>query len=237
VEQLKLLWQLQELEQEIARKEIEMQNIPSVSAYRVRKREMAALQDTLSCYAEKMEAARKKMRRAELDLHNINGAIADLNKKLYGGAVHNTRELEGMEKKVLSMKTEQSAIEDNILSIMEELEKDEFKSSELDRETDMGQERLQQVKIQAQKDMQLARQELEELNRRREGITQRVEAPLLQKYRELKAKMHGQCISLVLNSFCGICNVSLPSAFRARILTPGQLIFCENCGSLLVLGD
>lgn len=237
MEQLKLLWQLQELEREIARKETEMQNIPSVNAYRARKKEVAALQDTLRPYAETMDAARKKMRRAELDLCNINGAIADLNKKLYGGAVHNTRELEGMEKKMLSMKAEQSAIEDNILTIMEELEKDEFKSSELGRETDAEQERLQQVKTQAQKDMQLARQVLDDLNRRRESITQRVEAPLLQKYKELKAKMHGQCISLVQNSFCGICNVSLPSAFRARILTPGQLVFCENCGSLLVLGD
>lgn len=237
MEQLKLLWQLQELEQEIARKETEMQNISSVNAYRACKKEVAALQDSLRRQAETMDAARKKMRRAELDLRNINGAIADLNKKLYGGAVHNTRELEGMEKKVLSMRAEQSAIEDNILTIMEELEKDEFKSSELGRETEAEQERLQQVKTQAQKDLQLARQELDDLNKRRESIMQRVEAPLLQKYRELKAKMHGQCISLVQNSFCGICNVSLPSAFRARILTPGQLVFCENCGSLLVLGD
>lgn len=237
MEQLKLLWQLQELEQEIARKETEMQNISSVNAYRACRKEVAALQDSLRRQAETMDAARKKMRRAELDLRNINGAIADLNKKLYGGAVHNTRELEGMEKKVLSMRAEQSAIEDNILTIMEELEKDEFKSSELGRETEAEQERLQQVKTQAQKDLQLARQELDDLNKRRESIMQRVEAPLLQKYRELKAKMHGQCISLVQNSFCGICNVSLPSAFRARILTPGQLVFCENCGSLLVLGD
>lgn len=237
MEQLKLLWQLQELEQEIARKETEIQNISSVNAYRACKKEVAALQDSLRRQAETMDAARKKMRRAELDLRNINGAIADLNKKLYGGAVHNTRELEGMEKKVLSMRAEQSAIEDNILTIMEELEKDEFKSSELGRETEAEQERLQQVKTQAQKDMQLARQELDDLNKRCESIMQRVEAPLLQKYRELKAKMHGQCISLVQNSFCGICNVSLPSAFRARILTPGQLVFCENCGSLLVLGD
>ncbi|MEW5920715.1 MAG: hypothetical protein AB1796_07190 [Bacillota bacterium] len=237
MEQLKLLWELQELEREIARKENDLQNISSVKAFHALKKEVSDLQEILRGHEEKIDAAKKKLKRSEMNLQNTNAVIAGLNKKLYGGEVHNNRELESMEKKLSLMQVEQSALEDEILSIMEELEKDELESSRLGRQGKEVQEQLQQIKVQAQKDMQSARQELAVLGERRTGIMEQVEGPLLQKYRELSGKMQGQCISLVVGGYCGICNVSLPSAFRARILTPGQLVYCENCGSLLVLGD
>lgn len=234
---MKLLWELQELEREIAFKEDEMRKIPSVQIYRSQKNEVSSLQESLSSQQEKMEVGKKKMRREEMNLQNVNASIAVLNNKLYGGEVQSTRELENMEKKLSALQTEQSAIEDEILSVMEEMEKDELKTSELCRQEEKEQARLQKVKAQAQKELQAARQELAKLNERRNGIMEQLEAPLLQKYQDLSRKMQGQCVSLVKEGFCGICNVSLPSAFRARILTPGQLVFCENCGSLLVLGD
>ena len=237
MEQLKLLWELQELEREIALKEDQIRKIPSVHAYRARKKEVSDLQDSLLNQQEKVEAGRKKLRRGEMKLQDVNESIMGLSNKLYGGEVQSTRELENMEKKVSSLQTEQSAIEDEILSIMEVMEKEELETSELGRQEQEEQVRLQQIKVQAQKELQAGRQELAKLNERRNSIIEQVEPPLLQKYQDLSHKMQGQCISLVQEGFCGICNVSLPSAFRARILTPGQLVFCENCNSLLVLGD
>lgn len=237
VEQLKLLWELQELERDIARKEDEMQKIPSVHAYRTQKKEVSTLQESILNQQEKVEAGRKKLRRGEMNLQNVNAAIASLSNKLYGGEVQSTREMENMEKKLSSLQTEQSNIEDEILAVMEEMEKDEIESSEMGRQEEGEQEQLQQVKAQAQKEMQAAREELAQLNERRNSIMEQVDPPLLQKYQDMSAKTQGQCISLVQEGYCGICNVSLPSAFRARILTPGQLVFCENCNSLLVLGD
>ncbi len=237
VEQLKLLWELQKVEGEIAHKEQELQNIPSVKAYHARKKELADLQEARRCHGEKMDAAREKMRNGEMNLQNISAVMRGLHKKLYGGEVHSTRELESMEKKLSLIQAEKTVLEDEILSLMEELEKDELEKLRLDSREKEGQEKLQQLKNRAQKEMQLAKQELELLHERRTAIMQQVDAPLLQKYRELSSKMQGQCVSLVLDGFCGICNVSLPSAFFARILTPGKLVYCENCGSLLVPGD
>lgn len=237
MEQLKLLWQLQELEREIARKENELQNISSVKAYHLHKKEVSDLQELRRGQGEKIDAARKMMRNSELNLQDKSAVIAGLHKKLYGGEVHSTRELESMEKKLSLMQLEKAGLEDAILAIMEELERDELENSRLDGQEKEGQEKLQQIKQRAQKDMQAARQELNVLAGRRTGIVQQLDASLLQKYRELAGKTQGQCISLVLDGFCGICNVSLPSAFRARMLTPGKLVYCENCGSLLVPGD
>lgn len=237
MEQLKLLWDLQELEREIFRKDEEMQKIPSVQDYGTQKKEVSLLQDSIHKQQEKLEADKKKLRRGEMNLKNINETITDLSKKLYGGEVQSTRELENMEKKLSSLQAEQSSVEDEILSMMEELESEEEKLSELRRQEEKETLRLQQIKSKAQRELNAARGELTRLNEQRDQILEKVEPSLLQKYKDLSRKMKGQCISLVKDNFCGICNVSLPSAFRARILTPGQLVFCENCGSLLVLGD
>ncbi len=237
MEQLKLLWELQELERDIARKEDEIQKIPSVLAYRVQKKEVSTLQESILNQQGKVETGRKKLRRGEMNLQNVNASIANLSNKLYGGEVQSAREMENMEKKLVSLQTEQSNIEDEILAIMEEMEKDEIESSELGRQEEGEQDQLQKVKGQAQKEMQAARQELAKMNERRKSIMEQVAPPLLQKYQDMSDKTEGQCISLVQEGFCGVCNVSLPSAFRARILTPGQLVFCENCNSLLVLDE
>lgn len=237
MEQLTMLWELQQLEGEISRKEDEMQSFTSVQEYRARKKEMALLQERLGVHREKTEAEKKKLRREELNLQNINTTIKSLNKKLYGGEVQNMRELENMEKKLVSLQNEQSVIEDKILAIMEEMEKTEVELTELSGQEEKEMTGLERAKGKAQKELQEARQELARLNQQREQIVAKVEPALLQKYEDLSRKMKGQCISMVRDDFCGICNVSLPSAFRARILTPGQFVFCENCGCLLVLGD
>jgi hypothetical protein len=80
---------------------------------------------------------------------------------------------------------------------------------------------------------------LQQLNRQREELSQKIDKELLKKYRELSKRrlQGGRYVSLVKGGFYVICNVSLPSSFRARLLNPGQLVFCENGGFLLVRGD
>jgi predicted nucleic acid-binding Zn-ribbon protein len=238
VDQLRLLWQFQELEQKIHRQEQESQNLISVHEYQHKKKEFALFQEELREKEGDLNTDKKKLRRKELELQTVSNSLKEMDKKLYSGEIRNVKELESLEKNVQSRKKEISELEDEIIFIMEKLENDAGEVSCLKKLEEKKNEELQRLMLKARNELHKVQGELRELNLQREELLQVLDKDLLKKYRELSKRLQGgRCVSLVKGGFCGICNVSLPSSFRGRLLTPGQLVFCENCGSLLVHGD
>lgn len=238
MEQLQLLWQLQELEQKMFRKEHELQNLATVIEYQRRKKEFALFQQELKAREEELNALKKELRRKELELQTVSNSLKEMDKKLYSGEIRNVKELENLEKKVRAGKSKKSELEDEILSLMEKLESETAEVSSVKALEEEKSGELQQLMLKARSELHKAQGELQQLTRQREELVRVIDSDLLKKYRELSSRLQGgRCISLVKGGFCGICNVSLPSSFRARLLAPGELVFCENCGSLLVSGD
>lgn len=238
MEQLRLLWELQEAEQEKSKKEHELQNIQSVLLYREKFKRMDSLEKKLQQKEEEIAAEKKAQRLKELDVAKISSKLEELNHKLYNGKTGNAKELESMEKKVFSLGREKELQEDKIIAHMETVENLESEIGHLHEQLKEEKELLQNLKKQALRDKQAVQSELERLSVHCNDLSGMVEEGLLKKYRGLKKRSGGgRCISLVRNGFCGICNVSLPSSFRARLLTPGELVYCENCASLLVLEE
>ncbi|NMB35359.1 MAG: hypothetical protein GX989_03610 [Firmicutes bacterium] len=237
VRQLRMLWQLQELEQQMQVQENDLQGIPSVKEHHQKQNELLAFQKMLQENKKKLAMAKKEQRRKELELQTMIDLLERLQHKLYSGEIIQVRELENLEKKVQSTRKDKSSLEDDILQYMEIIEQGENDYSD-DRKIQAEKEDvLQQLEIKAQKDVQVAQRKLDLSRKQWEELRQNIDADLLDKYAELSRHLRGRCISLVQKGFCGICNVSLPSSFRARMLTPGQFVFCENCGCLLVPGD
>lgn len=237
VEQLRMLWQLQELEQKILLQEDELHNIASVSEHQQKKDELFTLSKVLQEKGNRLAAAKKEQRRKEFELQSALDLLERLQHKLYSGEVYQARELENLEKKVQASRKEISGLEDDVLQFMEDIEQGEEELSAGQKKQAGEKRALQQLKMRAREDIQTAQGKLKLLKGQREDLRQSIDATLLGKYSELSSHLRGRSISLVQKGFCGICNVSLPSSFRARMLTPGELVFCENCGCLLVPGD
>jgi predicted nucleic acid-binding Zn-ribbon protein len=237
VEQLKLVWELQELELQISRREKELQNVDSVKTYQKKKQSITILTKQIERKQEELKQENKKMRQQEMELQQIVDSKEELRQKLYGGERYSAKELENMRKKINSLEKEKSGLEEEILNLMEMIESIGQEIKKDKKQLSEEEEKLQLLKTKAKKDIQLLKGQLAELLSQREELVGRIEGDLLKKYRELVRHFQGRAVSLVKKGYCGICNVSLPSSFRARLLTPGELVFCENCGCLLVLGD
>ncbi|HHT46513.1 MAG TPA: hypothetical protein GX004_04365 [Firmicutes bacterium] len=237
MEQLRLLWELQEIEREMAQKEKKLPNLASVVEYKQLKRDyLNALKEHKDA-EEKFAKEQKKLKYNEMELQNISNALGELNAELYSGKISNAKELESLEKKVRSKEKEKSDLEEKMLILMEKLERDEDKITKLKNKEEGKKELLQKSNALARRDIENAKRELNLLKAKRDELINTIDPHLVKKYKELRARLQGRCISLVKKNFCGVCNVSLPSSFRARMLTPGELVFCENCGCLLVPGD
>jgi predicted nucleic acid-binding Zn-ribbon protein len=237
VEHLRLLWELQEIEREIGQKEKELQNLASVLKYKQQKKAYLNFLEDKKITEEKHAGDKKNLKLYEMKLQNISDTLKELNSELYGGKIGSAKELESLEKKVRSKEKEKSDLEEKILAFMENLENDEEIIAELKNREKEKKEALQKSNTHARRDVENARSGLELLKEKKDELMHAIEPKLISKYRELNNRLQGRCISLVKKGFCGVCNVSLPSSFRSRMLTPGELVFCENCGCLLVPGD
>ena len=67
----------------------------------------------------------KKLRAAEWEVDDLTNKIKPLEKKLYGGSVHNPKELAGIEEDVHSLQARKRVLEDKELEVMSELEEAE----------------------------------------------------------------------------------------------------------------
>jgi predicted nucleic acid-binding Zn-ribbon protein len=237
LEQIKYLWELQEIETEISRKEKELKSLSSVEEYQHGKKDFRIFQGEINIKEEKLALGKKDLKRMEMELHTVTGKLKELNDQLYSGEIPSAKELESLEKKVQSKQKEKADLEDGILSLMDILERNEDETTKLRKEEEEKKEILQKVNSRARSDVKRIENELEQFRKKQEDLLKKIDDKMLKKYQGLSERFQGKCVSLVENGFCGICNVSLPSSFRARILTPGELVFCENCGCMLVLGD
>ncbi len=231
---MQLLWHLQETEQEISRREKELQNIPSVAAYQEKKKALLEREEENSRKEEEERAVQKELSRREHHLLSVAASLQEAQQKLYSGEVPSVKELENLEKKVQATRREKQQLEDAVLSLMETAENLEAELTLLRQRRREQEEDVQAARARARRDYRQAQRELEALQEKRARLEARIEPGLLARYREL-SRGGRRCISAVKDNFCGICNVSLPSSFRAYLFTPGKQVHCENCGSLLVL--
>ena len=235
MEQLRLLWELQEIEQEKMKKEHHLQNIPSVLQYRREFKRVNLLEKELQKREEEESVEKKAQRLKEMDVTKISSLLEELNQRLYNGKTGSAKELESINKKVQSLGKDKQLKEDAIIVHMETIEKLEREISDLQKQLKDEKKSLQMLKAQALRDRQKVQDELEKLTSQRDKLAVKIDASLLKKYRELSKRLGGRrCISLVQNDFCRICNVSLPSSFKERFLSSGQFVYCENCASLLI---
>ncbi len=82
VRQLRMLWQLQELEQQMQVQENDLQGIPSVKEHHQKQNELLAFQKMLQENKKKLAVAKKEQRRKELELQTMIDLLERLQHKL-----------------------------------------------------------------------------------------------------------------------------------------------------------
>ena len=190
LEQLELLWRLQDLDLAIAGLQEKIESNPLLENVRLAKEKQGELQSTLDRGKEWQAEQRKKLKMMELDLNKLAADRAGLHNKLYGGEVSNIRELELMEKRLVFLGREQEALEEKIIRLMEEVERRQVELEEF-----KGQVKRQEQAVLGEED-KLERElanlglQLEQLQENRDGLLPLIESKYMDLYRT-QCQRHG----------------------------------------------
>ncbi len=211
------------------------QTLPELAELRATEDELARLETTLAEVGANAAEAARLQRRVEGELALLESKVAELDAKLYSGAVTVPRELQAMQTEGDAMRQRRTSLEDEVLEAMstretldEQVIELENRREELDREG----VRLRAAVAEGQADVD--RELAAELAAREEAVAG-IPADVAALYEQLRARL-GVAAAPLVNGRCGGCHLALPATEidRLRKESPDTLVRCEQCERILV---
>jgi predicted nucleic acid-binding Zn-ribbon protein len=174
---------------------------------------------------------------AERELKVTEDRVVQVNRRLYGGTVTASRELQAMAEDVEGLKKRASELEDRALAFMEEREPFDAELALLDRKlgelTQRQSDALERLAV-AETDVDAA---IAGLTAQHPAAVEAVPKSLLTAYDRLRSRLGGVAVARLVGGRCDGCHLSLPAMEldRIRHQSAGSLETCEQCGRILVI--
>ncbi len=224
------LFELQELDSQIDGLRLRLSQVVSQLG------ESEALQKARALVGEvdaRLSEVRSSEKTLEWELQDVQAKGKKIEQTLYGGSVHNPKELEGLQKDLNYHKVHQREREDKLLALMESLEalQGERKKASLGLETMEQQWKGEQAAL--EKERQELEAQVAALEGERGRLAAAVEGSTLSLYESLRSARQGQAVAKVEGGMCRGCRISLPTTHVQRARIGRELVQCNSCGRIL----
>ena len=227
------LYQLQQLDDEIAHAEARLKKIEA---------EIASDIEITQANAALVEAknfehlASHAFSEAEHAVKEVRIKIATSEQSLYGGKIHNPKELQDLQSEIASLKKRLSVAEDNELEQM-------IKQEEAVSLLAQAEKTLREVKDKKASEIALLFGEQDSLVKKVDRLAKErlarlgsISAESLQVYETLRWTKNGKAVALIEDNACEVCGASIRPAELQAARSSSQLVYCDTCGRILYSG-
>jgi hypothetical protein len=205
-------------------------------------RKIEGLNLTVSDEKKQLEATRarildlkKRYKLAELDLRESDEKIAAKSGQLYGAK---TNELyKAFIKEIEALRVTKNRVEEEMIVMMEELERAEHQVKTLDREvTSIGTETIERIGT-----LEKERAELQAAvvvrEEERTNLIGTIDQHILNVYERIRKNKRGVAVVSIANDRCNGCLIPIPPQLMLEVAKKDRLHLCEHCGRVLVPPD
>lgn len=234
---LEALLVLQDLDTHIDQELHRKAHLPERSALAELERLIGQARAARSAVASELGEVASRQDAAERELKATEDRVVQVNRRLYGGTVSASRELQAMAEDVEGLKKRASELEDKALGLMEEREPFDSKLASLDGKLAELEERqgdvLERLSA-AETEVDAA---IAGLGAQHGAAVAAVPQPLLVAYDRLRSRLGGVAVARLVGGRCDGCHLSLPAMEldRIRHQSASSLETCEQCGRILVI--
>lgn len=185
--------------------------------------------------AEASEAA-SRQEQLEAELAATEERAATVRRRLYGGEVSASRELQAMATDLEGLRARASALEERVLEAMEVREALDARAGAIGAELETVSATAADLEGRARAAESALEAELGDLSRSRGQAAARVPADLLASYEAIRARRDGVGAARLVQGRCDGCHLTLSAMELERIkrLPDDEVPTCEQCGRILV---
>ncbi|HWJ60823.1 MAG TPA: C4-type zinc ribbon domain-containing protein [Acidimicrobiales bacterium] len=201
------------------------------AAVAVREAEAQLATDT----AQRDDLARQQ-KKVDDEVELLKEKRAGFDARLYGGTVTSPGELQDLQKEIDALSRRISALEDDEIEIMEQVEPVEASLVQLQGTVEQRRTVLADAELRLTAAEAEVLSEIDAETERRQGAVAPIPAELLAEYTSLRGGRGGIGVARFTGSQCGACHLTLSAmeAARMRKLPDGEVGHCDECGRILV---
>ncbi|HCB34988.1 MAG TPA: hypothetical protein DEP66_01605 [Acidimicrobiaceae bacterium] len=173
----------------------------------------------------------------EEEVARLKARIDTDSERLYGGAITSPKDAAAMAHEIETLKQHQSAKEDAVLELMEEMEPLQSRFDDLAERQEQASGRAVDLTERIAAAVEEATAADAAAVSERAARVAEIAPGLVALYEQHRSRMSGQTAVGVLDGgICSACNLSLPTGDRDRIsaLDADEPVDCPECGALLV---
>ncbi len=199
----------------------------------------AELQAARAAAAEadaELERHRAAQRELDRQIKDLSNHIRAAEREMMSGRVRNPRELEGMEANVAALQRRRSALEDEALAAMLEIElwQPEAEARQAQRAAAEAARAARQDAIKREAAQKIA--EYKALAARRGQQWEAIAPADRELYKNLRSRKGGRALAQVHSSACQACGLMLPTGVVQAVHNGRDNVLCPGCGRLLLAG-
>lgn len=172
------------------------------------------------------------MKNAEAEVNGLKIKIEQAESSLYGGSVKNPKELQDLQKDIVSLKKHLVTLEERELEAMLVSESAGVELEKVKADLELVQARLgnEHKKLIDEKN-ELTKQ-LESLGQEREASLAPIDIALLTSYEDLRKSKRGVAVTEVADDACATCGTTINPALHQSARSQ-KLAYCPSCGRIL----
>jgi uncharacterized protein len=195
--------------------------------------QLRAASEQLTASENSYKDAERSLKQSEAEVEKQSIKIQQTEASLYGGHVHNPKELQDLQKDVVSLKRHLATLEERELEAMlvvETTEKDwqNAKSALENVQSSLG----EQHRDLARESTSL-RKNLERLNSERQAVISDIAQQTMATYDQLRQQRRGIAVTTLSDGSCAACGTTLTPSQQQNARSTSQLIYCPSCGRIL----
>ena len=170
---------------------------------------------------------------SEADVEKQRLKIEQTESSLYGGKVHNPKELQDLQKDVASLKRHLETLEERQLEAMIAAETAENDLQGAKASLEQVQANLKEQNKDLAQESEALRKHLGRLNSERLAVVTDIASPALGVYDQLRKQKRGLAITTIAENSCEACGTTLTPSQQQTARSTSQLFHCPTCGRIL----
>jgi hypothetical protein len=230
-QQYSILSQLRSLDEKVFRIQKDIDRIPQVVGKI--KTELEGLNAEFKKYEDQYKTNEKKLRSCESDLKDREMKLEKAQGKLMD--VRSNEEFQAAQREIAAQKQVKSAIEDQILEMLNFLDREGKNYQDKKQANEAAQAKTQSDLEQIERDIDKFRGEREQLEKQRAALVVELQPEIAALYQRGYQQNRGSGIAVADRGKCLGCNMQIRAQVYNEILGFRQTHRCSHCGRVLIL--
>ncbi len=226
-----LLIQLQELDAEIQKTSLFLDDVPTRLKDINNKIEHSS--QIVSLAKEKLEQNQKKRRDLEAELQDLKLKIAKYKRQL--NDVKTNREYSSLLHEIEEAQKKMDSIEEEIIGEMLAADDIEQEIKEATKKADEEKKKLLKEKDALQKEAIKMKDQQKKFLHEKGELLPKIPTSQQNLYSKIYNKKNGIALSPVREEFCSLCHMRIRPQMLIELIAKSALIICENCGRILYM--